>query len=206
MTSLINEVFPPRGEQLIRRIISYQSKQTFRRSRCFEAPRRPAVAEIPEPSHHAEMIAPCKLHFSSILAFSHRVNEPLISVCLLHILWRSCNSLSGQLKVAPVCVQYNGEAEAVNVEKHSYDKSLHPPPLHSSAALSSLSLAIIQLNSSQASAALAVRGRFLDARREGELQRKLIERAMWVNIWQTVLCGQHVCWSLTNGFNKGWFY
>ncbi|KAM7370964.1 hypothetical protein PAMP_010471 [Pampus punctatissimus] len=49
----------------------------------------------------------------------------------------------------------------------------------SSAALSSLSLAIIQLNSSQASAALAVRGRFLDARKEGELQRKLIERAMW---------------------------
>ncbi|XP_070707900.1 circularly permutated Ras protein 1-like isoform X2 [Pempheris klunzingeri] len=48
----------------------------------------------------------------------------------------------------------------------------------SSAALSSLSLAIIQLNSSHASAALAVRGRFLDARREGELQRKLIERAI----------------------------
>ncbi|KAF7647549.1 hypothetical protein LDENG_00170280 [Lucifuga dentata] len=48
----------------------------------------------------------------------------------------------------------------------------------SSAALSSLSLAIIQLNASQASAALAVRGRFLDARREGELQRKLIERAI----------------------------
>nr|CBN81279.1 Uncharacterized protein [Dicentrarchus labrax] len=50
--------------------------------------------------------------------------------------------------------------------------------LLSSAALSSLSLAIIQLNSSQASAALAVRGRFLDARMEGELQRKLIERAI----------------------------
>ncbi|XP_069547559.1 circularly permutated Ras protein 1-like isoform X1 [Brachyistius frenatus] len=48
----------------------------------------------------------------------------------------------------------------------------------SSAALSSLSLAIIQLNSSQASAALAVRCRFLDARGEGELQRKLIERAI----------------------------
>ncbi|XP_035522468.1 circularly permutated Ras protein 1-like [Morone saxatilis] len=48
----------------------------------------------------------------------------------------------------------------------------------SSAALSSLSLAIIQLNSSQASAALAVRGRFLDARMEGELQMKLIERAI----------------------------
>ncbi|XP_056890011.1 circularly permutated Ras protein 1-like isoform X1 [Takifugu flavidus] len=44
--------------------------------------------------------------------------------------------------------------------------------------LSSLLLAIIQLNSSQASAALAVRGRFLDARREGELQRQLIERAI----------------------------
>lgn len=54
-----------------------------------------------------------------------------------------------------------------------------PLPL-SAAVLSSLSLAIIQLNSSQASAALAVRGRFLDARREGELQRQLIERAMWV--------------------------
>ncbi|XP_067343589.1 circularly permutated Ras protein 1-like isoform X1 [Channa argus] len=49
------------------------------------------------------------------------------------------------------------------------------------AVLSSLSLAIIQLNSSQASAALAVRGRFLDARKEGELQRKLIERAIHHN-------------------------
>ncbi|XP_029934264.1 circularly permutated Ras protein 1-like [Myripristis murdjan] len=48
----------------------------------------------------------------------------------------------------------------------------------SSAVLSSLSLAIIQLNSSQASAALAVRGRFLDARRESEMQRELIERAI----------------------------
>lgn len=51
----------------------------------------------------------------------------------------------------------------------------------SSAVLSSLSLAIIQLNSSQASAALAVRGRFLDARTEGELQRKLIERVIEYN-------------------------
>lgn len=50
-----------------------------------------------------------------------------------------------------------------------------------SAVLSSLSLAIIQLNSSQASAALAVRGRFLDARREGEMQMQLIERAMEYN-------------------------
>ncbi|XP_047465520.1 circularly permutated Ras protein 1-like isoform X2 [Mugil cephalus] len=48
----------------------------------------------------------------------------------------------------------------------------------SSAALSSLSVAIIQLNSSQASAALAVRGRFLDARTEAEQQRKLIERVL----------------------------
>ncbi|KAM4524602.1 circularly permutated Ras protein 1-like isoform 2-T2 [Odontesthes bonariensis] len=48
----------------------------------------------------------------------------------------------------------------------------------SSAVLSSLSVAIIQLNSSQASAALAVRGRFLDATREGELQLKLIEKAI----------------------------
>ncbi|XP_034049815.1 circularly permutated Ras protein 1-like isoform X2 [Thalassophryne amazonica] len=46
----------------------------------------------------------------------------------------------------------------------------------SSVALSRLSLAIIQLNSSQATAALAVRGRFLDAMKEGELQRRLIER------------------------------
>ncbi|XP_056286054.1 circularly permutated Ras protein 1 isoform X2 [Pseudoliparis swirei] len=51
----------------------------------------------------------------------------------------------------------------------------------SSAALSSLSLAIVQLNSSQASAALAVRGRFLDARREAEQQRKLMERAIEQN-------------------------
>ncbi|KAK2820220.1 hypothetical protein Q5P01_023179 [Channa striata] len=48
----------------------------------------------------------------------------------------------------------------------------------SSAVLSSLSLAIVQLNTSQACAALAVRGRFLDARKEGEMQRKLIERAI----------------------------
>ncbi|XP_061665595.1 circularly permutated Ras protein 1 [Syngnathoides biaculeatus] len=45
-------------------------------------------------------------------------------------------------------------------------------------ALSSLSLPIIQLNSSQASAALAVRGRFVDARRESEQQMKLIERVI----------------------------
>ncbi|XP_077407046.1 circularly permutated Ras protein 1 [Vanacampus margaritifer] len=48
----------------------------------------------------------------------------------------------------------------------------------SSVALSSLSLPIIQLNSSQASAALAVRGRFLDARRESEQQMKLIEKVI----------------------------
>lgn len=53
-------------------------------------------------------------------------------------------------------------------------------PLPSSAVLSSLCLAIIQLNSSQASAALAVRGRLLYARREGDMQKQLIERAMWV--------------------------
>nr|XP_057918007.1 circularly permutated Ras protein 1 isoform X2 [Doryrhamphus excisus] len=45
-------------------------------------------------------------------------------------------------------------------------------------ALSSVSLPIIQLNSSQASAALAVRGRFLDARLESEQQMKLIERVI----------------------------
>ncbi|KAM9774282.1 circularly permutated Ras protein 1 isoform X4 [Syngnathus typhle] len=47
-----------------------------------------------------------------------------------------------------------------------------------SVVLSSLSLPIIQLNSSQASAALAVRGRFLDARRESEQQKKLIEKVI----------------------------
>ncbi|XP_014824806.1 PREDICTED: circularly permutated Ras protein 1-like isoform X2 [Poecilia mexicana] len=51
----------------------------------------------------------------------------------------------------------------------------------SSAALSSLSLAIVQLNSLQASAALAVRGRFLDARKEGAEQQRLIERAIEQN-------------------------
>lgn len=118
----------------------------------------------------------------------------------------------------PPCVfaeQHNGKAEAVNVEKHSHDKSV--TLLLSSAALSSLSLAIIQLNSSQASAALAVRGRFLDARREGELQRQLIERAMWVtggmedtltdvSVWATCRTRAALYWSLTNGFNEGWFY
>ncbi|XP_046888998.1 circularly permutated Ras protein 1 isoform X2 [Hypomesus transpacificus] len=44
--------------------------------------------------------------------------------------------------------------------------------------LSSLSCEIIQLNSSQACAALAVRGRFLEARREGEAQMKLLERSL----------------------------
>ncbi|CDQ58698.1 unnamed protein product [Oncorhynchus mykiss] len=48
----------------------------------------------------------------------------------------------------------------------------------SSVVLSSLFLAIIQLNSSQASAALAVRGRFQDAKSEGETQRELMERAL----------------------------
>ncbi|XP_028989892.1 circularly permutated Ras protein 1-like isoform X2 [Betta splendens] len=47
-----------------------------------------------------------------------------------------------------------------------------------SAALSSLSVDIVQLNSAQASATLAVRGRFLEARREDEQQRKLIARAI----------------------------
>ncbi|KAM9505103.1 uncharacterized protein ACWYII_047681 [Salvelinus alpinus] len=42
----------------------------------------------------------------------------------------------------------------------------------------SLFLAIIQLNSSQASAILAVRGRFRDTRRDWEMQRKLIKRAL----------------------------
>ncbi|KAL0984306.1 hypothetical protein UPYG_G00139730 [Umbra pygmaea] len=51
----------------------------------------------------------------------------------------------------------------------------------SSDVLSSLHLTIIQLNSSQASAALAVRGRFQDARREGKEQRELIERALEYN-------------------------
>ncbi|KAK5601218.1 hypothetical protein CRENBAI_002775 [Crenichthys baileyi] len=48
----------------------------------------------------------------------------------------------------------------------------------SSAALSSLSLPIVQLNLLQTTAALAVRGRFLDARKEGALQQKLIQRAI----------------------------
>ncbi|XP_059892381.1 circularly permutated Ras protein 1 [Gadus macrocephalus] len=48
----------------------------------------------------------------------------------------------------------------------------------SSSVLSSLSLAIIQLNSSQAGAALAVRGRFQDARAEGDAQRLLMDRAL----------------------------
>lgn len=65
---------------------------------------------------------------------------------------------------------------AVNVEGLSHDISA--VVLFSSAVLSSLSLTIIQLNSSQASAALAVRGRLLDAKKEGEMQLKLIERAM----------------------------
>ncbi|KAM4525957.1 circularly permutated Ras protein 1-like isoform 1-T2 [Fundulus diaphanus] len=52
---------------------------------------------------------------------------------------------------------------------------------HSSAVLSSLSLAVIQLNSFQASASLAVRGRFLDARTEGAVQQQLIERAVQHN-------------------------
>ncbi|XP_028332837.1 circularly permutated Ras protein 1 [Gouania willdenowi] len=60
--------------------------------------------------------------------------------------------------------------KVLTVEREVTDDSL--------ASLSSLSVAIIQLNSSQASAALAVRGRFLDARGEGELQKMLIEKAI----------------------------
>ncbi|XP_048869649.1 circularly permutated Ras protein 1-like isoform X2 [Brienomyrus brachyistius] len=45
----------------------------------------------------------------------------------------------------------------------------------SSQVLSSLSLPILQLNLSQSSAALAVRGRYKDAQREGETQAKLME-------------------------------
>ncbi|XP_033841191.1 circularly permutated Ras protein 1 [Periophthalmus magnuspinnatus] len=51
----------------------------------------------------------------------------------------------------------------------------------SSLVLSSLSLPIIQLNSSQVTAALAVRGRFVDATKEGEQQKRLIERAIALN-------------------------
>ncbi|XP_055005882.1 circularly permutated Ras protein 1 [Boleophthalmus pectinirostris] len=51
----------------------------------------------------------------------------------------------------------------------------------SPSALSSLSLPIIELNSSQATAALAVRGRFVDAVKEGEQQKRLIERAIALN-------------------------
>ncbi|XP_019902253.2 circularly permutated Ras protein 1-like isoform X1 [Esox lucius] len=48
----------------------------------------------------------------------------------------------------------------------------------SSEVLSSLHLGIIQLNSTHVSGTLAVRGRFQDARREGEMQSVLIERAL----------------------------
>ncbi|KAJ8364264.1 hypothetical protein SKAU_G00130950 [Synaphobranchus kaupii] len=48
----------------------------------------------------------------------------------------------------------------------------------SSLVLSSLSLSILQLNSSQSSAALALRGRYKDAQSEGETQKKLMERAL----------------------------
>ncbi|XP_035987921.1 circularly permutated Ras protein 1-like [Fundulus heteroclitus] len=51
----------------------------------------------------------------------------------------------------------------------------------SAAVLSSLSLAVIQLNAFQASASLAVRGRFLDARTEAAVQQQLIERAVQHN-------------------------
>ncbi|XP_072311959.1 circularly permutated Ras protein 1 isoform X2 [Eucyclogobius newberryi] len=51
----------------------------------------------------------------------------------------------------------------------------------SPSVLSSLSLAIVQLNSSQATAALAVRGRFVDAMKEGRQQKRLLERAIAFN-------------------------
>ncbi|KAM9425065.1 circularly permutated Ras protein 1-like isoform 2-T2 [Pholidichthys leucotaenia] len=68
--------------------------------------------------------------------------------------------------------QRNGQMmiKVLTAERYVTDDSL--------AALSSLSLAIIQLNSSQACAALAVRGRVADAMKEGELQKKLIKRAV----------------------------
>ncbi|MEQ2288362.1 hypothetical protein AMECASPLE_021893, partial [Ameca splendens] len=69
----------------------------------------------------------------------------------------------------------NGQAllRVITAEREVTDDSL--------AALSSLSLAIVQLNLLQTTAALAVRGRFLDARKEGALQQKLIERAIEYN-------------------------
>ncbi|XP_047233535.1 circularly permutated Ras protein 1-like isoform X2 [Girardinichthys multiradiatus] len=69
----------------------------------------------------------------------------------------------------------NGQAllRVFTAEREVTDDSL--------AALSSLSLAIVQLNLLQTTAALAVRGRFLDARKEGALQQKLIERAIEYN-------------------------
>lgn len=161
-------------------------------------------------------MAPCKMHFSSALTFSHTVNEALDSACPLHLLheghaihwlrgyksghgaWRICVCMC----VCAFAQQCGGQAEANGGFTTALLTKTAWPFLHSAVVLSSLSVAIIQLNSSQASAALAVRGRFLDASREGEQQRKLIERAMWVSTtvepleWNRVRMKQAHIWQL----------
>lgn len=78
--------------------------------------------------------------------------------------------VSIQLQVSYRRMDGRSMLRVLTVDREVTDDSL--------AVLSSLSSDIIQLNSSQASAALAVRGRFLEARKEGEEQMRLIERAL----------------------------
>ncbi|XP_032357698.1 circularly permutated Ras protein 1 isoform X1 [Etheostoma spectabile] len=103
------------------------------------------------------------------ITFQFGVNEQEAEVCGP----ASGSSVAIQLQIRYRHRNRQRMLRVITTEREVTDNSL--------AALSSLSLAIIQLNSSQASAALAVRGRFLDARREGELQMKLIERAIMHN-------------------------
>ncbi|XP_061086733.1 circularly permutated Ras protein 1-like [Conger conger] len=63
----------------------------------------------------------------------------------------------------------------------------------SSQVLLSLSLSILQLNSSQSCAALAVRGRHKDAQTEGKTQKKLMERAL-IHIKSSEEKQQHAQW------------
>ncbi|XP_077360103.1 circularly permutated Ras protein 1 [Festucalex cinctus] len=104
------------------------------------------------------------VHPEEEITFQFVANEPEVTSAL------SCSTVSVQLQLR--YMQKNGQMmlRVFTMTRNVTHDSL--------VALSSLSLPIIQLNSSQASAALAVRGRFLDARRESEQQMKLIERVI----------------------------
>ncbi|KAG7492115.1 hypothetical protein MATL_G00010870 [Megalops atlanticus] len=82
----------------------------------------------------------------------------------------SCGSVSVQLQIRYRRMDGQRALRVISMDRRVTEES--------SLVLSSLSLSILQLNSSQSSAALVVRGRYKDAQSEGESQRRLMEKAL----------------------------